>query len=91
MLNLRDSDKATKLLDKIRQLASLLDSILDRYDVARQYVVVMGDMNEDTRSAFGSLHPLLQKMVCTRSSTRLYRSTSVIPIITRMREPGARN
>jgi hypothetical protein len=50
-------ESAAKRLEQARAVAS----ILDRYDLARQYVVVMGDMDEDTSSAFGSLHPLLRK------------------------------
>ena len=50
-------ESAAKRLEQARAVAA----ILDRYDLAKQYVVVMGDLNEDISSTFGSLHPLLQK------------------------------
>lgn len=59
-------ESAAKRLEQARAVAA----ILDRYDLTKQYVVVMGDLNEDISSTFGSLHPLLQKNVCIPWSTR---------------------
>ncbi|PTR16221.1 hypothetical protein C8R31_102235 [Nitrosospira sp. Nsp2] len=78
-------ESAAKRLEQARAVASTVD----RYDLARQYAVVMGDMNEDTSSAFGSLHPLLQKNGLHPSSTRLYRSTALYPLLRGCRSRAA--
>lgn len=53
-------DEVGSAAKRLRQ-ATAVAAILDRYNLKKDYVVVAGDLNEDSSSAFQSLNPLFNK------------------------------